>query len=324
MVQRTDARAHRELVPCAVMMPRSWWLVTSLLLACARDEGSSHAGETPTPEPERAAPSEPAEPAHAGEPTTTAGDEGGSSSAGATPDAADAVVEPGDPAPPQEVELRASDGTVIHGRYYPAMPVTGTPRSLVLLFHQAGSNAGEYEPIAPRLQALGHAALAIDQRSGGRRFGRDNRTVVGLEGGSTGYSAAYPDLEAALAWARTQGAPRVLAWGSSYSAALVFRLGAEHGDELAGLLAFSPGEYLGRKGLVAGWAAEGTMPVFVSSAPGEAEEAGAIAAAAGERAVQHVPAKGVHGSSMLRPDRNPGGHEAIWAAVEAFLRRVAP
>ena len=38
--------------------------------------------------------------------------------------------------------------------------------------------------------SLCRAPLAIDQRSGGRRFGRDNRTVVGLEGGSPGSSAA--------------------------------------------------------------------------------------------------------------------------------------
>jgi alpha-beta hydrolase superfamily lysophospholipase len=163
------------------------------------------------------------------------------------------------PTPPRDVELRAADGSSVYGRYYGIE--SEPPAAIILLFHQAGSNAAEYDSIAPRLQALGYAALAIDQRSGGRRFGRDNATVK-QRGESTGFSAAYPDLEAALAWARERGHPRVLAWGSSYTAALVFRLGAEHGEELSALLAFSPGEYFGAKGKVAGWARRSTMPVL--------------------------------------------------------------
>ena len=42
----------------------------------------------------------------------------------------------------------------------------------------------------------------------------------------------------------TQIARFILVWGSSYSAALVFLLAAEHQDEIKAILAFSPGEYL--------------------------------------------------------------------------------
>ncbi len=223
------------------------------------------------------------------------------------------------PADPEPVELRAADGVVVHGLLYAAAADRSAP--IILLFHQAGSNAAEYQPIAPRLSALGYHALAIDQRSGGRRFGRDNKTVL-AKGKSTAFGPAYRDLRAALAWARERGHERVIVWGSSYSAALVFRLAAEHPDELTAVLAFSPGEYMGGKGTVAGWARAVSVPVFVTSAPKEAEAAGAIAEAVGERAEQHVPAKGVHGSSILHPDRNPKGHQAVWTAVEAFLRRV--
>jgi len=223
------------------------------------------------------------------------------------------------PAEPEAVELRAADGVVVHGLLHAAAADRSAP--IILLFHQAASNAAEYQPIAPRLAALGYHALAIDQRSGGRRFGRDNRTVQ-AKGKSTAFGPAYRDLTAALAWARERGHERVIVWGSSYSAALVFRLAAEHPDELAAVLAFSPGEYMGGKSTVARWAREVTVPVFVTSAPKEAEAAAAIALAVGEKAQQHVPAKGVHGSSILRPDRNPTGHQAVWTAVEAFLRRV--
>jgi pimeloyl-ACP methyl ester carboxylesterase len=50
-------------------------------------------------------------------------------------------------------------------------------------------------------------------------------------------------MEEALAWARSSGNNgKVLLWGSSYSAALVLVLAAEHHDEVGGVLGFSPGE----------------------------------------------------------------------------------
>lgn len=232
-------------------------------------------------------------------------------------DEADARPINAEPLPPEDVELHAADGTTIYGRHYRLQ--SDEPRPLVLLFHQAGSNAAEYEPIAPRLGALGFEALAIDQRSGGRKFGHNNHTVSKL-GKSTGFSAAYPDLEAAVQWARRRGTAPVVAWGSSYTAALVFRLCAEHGDALAAVLAFSPGEYLGRKGQVAQWAEQCPVPVFITSSHGdEKEAAAALASAVGTQAQLHVPRRGVHGSSTLRPERNAAGMESIWAEVERFL-----
>lgn len=220
------------------------------------------------------------------------------------------------------VELRATDGVVVHGVLY-AIEST-KPRPIVLLFHQAGSNAAEYGPIAPKLQALGYHALAIDQRSGQRRFGRDNLTVK-AHGESTGFGPAYRDLQAALSWARQGGYSKVIAWGSSYSAALVFRLASEHPQALAALLAFSPGEYMGAKHRVAGWARRVSVPVFVTAAPGkEVEGARAIAEAVGDDARLYVPSHGVHGSAALHPSRNPAGHRQVWTAVEEFLGRAAP
>ncbi|MEM7154492.1 MAG: alpha/beta hydrolase [Myxococcota bacterium] len=226
------------------------------------------------------------------------------------------------PAPlaPAEVELSAADGSAIFGTLYAVE--RDKPGPVVLLFHQAGSNAAEYNAIAPRLQSLGFDALAIDQRSGGRRFGRDNRTVA-KRGKSTGFKAAYADLEAALAWATERGHPTILAWGSSYTAALVFRLAAEHGDSLTAVLSFSPGEYLGREGMVAEWARDTDLPFFITSNRGkEATAAQALADELPRPATVHVPARAVHGSSMLRPDRNSAGNAAIWTEVERFLKRV--
>ena len=226
---------------------------------------------------------------------------------------------------PETVELTAADGTKVFADHYPAAEA-GAP--ILLLFHQAGWNAGEYRPIAPKLVALGVDVLATDQRSGGARDGTRNRTVDAL-GDSTEYLPAYPDLEAALAWAKAkakaEGSSKVLAWGSSYSAALVFKLAAEHGDELAAILAFSPGEYIGDEGTVAGWAKRVTLPVFVTSAPGEEVAAAKVILDATKSTdpVRFVPEHGVHGASILREDKDPQGAALAWRPVEEFLKGFA-
>ena len=215
------------------------------------------------------------------------------------------------------VTLTATDGVKVAGLHYPAPKA----KAVILLFHQADSSKAEYATIAPGLVAAGYSALAIDQRSGGDLFG-PNQTVAAL-GRSADYAEAQRDLEAALAWGKEQGAPVIL-WGSSYSAALVFRVAAD--PAVKAVLAFSPGEYLGDGAPVAAAAGRVEVPTFVTSAsdPGEIAAAKAILAASPATAKeQHVPVKGVHGSSTLIPARNPSGAAANWEAVLAFLGSAA-
>lgn len=222
-------------------------------------------------------------------------------------------------AQPTQVQLQAADGVAVFGTYYPA----AAPKALILLFHQAGANRGEYATIAPRLVEAGYSALAIDQRSGGGMFDTANATVDKL-GHSADYLDALQDLEAALAWAHADGrdAP-VLVWGSSYSAALVFLLADRHPGEIDAVLAFSPGEYLGQPRLVRDAAARVTAPVYVTSAKDDEEIAaakGIVDATASSSRTQFVPGvAGVHGSSTLRADRDPKGMDENWQAVMAFL-----
>lgn len=216
------------------------------------------------------------------------------------------------------VALTVPDGVLIDGDYRRA----ASPRALILLFHQAGSGKGEYATIAPRLAAAGYSSLAIDQRAGGSLFGV-NATAARL-GRPAGYLDAQRDLEAALAWGREQGLPIIL-WGSSYSAALVFRVAAAHPQGVKAVLAFSPGEYLDDKRAVAQAAAAVRVPVFVTSANDAGEVAAARAILAASPAAlkrQYVPRAGIHGSSTLIPARNPAGAAANWAAVLDFLRRI--
>lgn len=227
----------------------------------------------------------------------------------------------------EPVTLTAADGVKVAGVY------TGVekPKALILLFHQAESGRDEYATIAPRLATWGYASLRIDQRAGGDLFG-GNETArgVGVKPGhiatSAEYLAAKPDLEAALAWAETRKLPVIL-WGSSYSASLAFLLAAEHPGEVKAVLAFSPGEYFDDAKLVRTAAAKVKAPVFVTSAQDGREIDAArdiLAAVPGEKE-QFVPKQGgVHGSSTLLRPKNPDGAEPAWAAVIAFLQKVAP
>ncbi len=219
------------------------------------------------------------------------------------------------------LKLTAADGVTVYGNTYAA---TGPAKATILLFHQAASNAGEYSSIAPMLVKIGYDVIAIDQRSGGVRFGQSNQTVKAL-GGSSDYLDALPDLEAALAHARKTASDKpVIVWGSSYSAALVFLLAAKHPNDVAAVLAFSPGEYLSRAS-VADAAQKVRVPVFVTSASddGEIQAAKAIlAATSASLRDQYIPKSGVHGSSTLREDSNPSGAAAGWAAVTAFLAKL--
>lgn len=213
--------------------------------------------------------------------------------------------------------LTTADKVRIYADYYGD---ADRAKPIVLLFHQASSNAGEYATIAPRLNALGFTALALDQRSGGPGWGRDNRTAKAFRG-NVGFEQALPDLEAALNWAKADGRSKVIVWGSSYSASLVFLLAARH-PEVAGVLAFSPGEYFSNRTSVRNAAAMVSAPIFVSTASdaGEIAEAKAIIDAAPAKVrVQHRPKTGTHGSSSLRADTNPYGFSENWLAVETFL-----
>jgi len=219
------------------------------------------------------------------------------------------------------VNFMADDGLTVSGRYYRAEQ----PKALILLFHQANSSKEEYAEIAPKLVEAGYAALAIDQRSGGAMFGR-NETAARLPKGAD-YASAIHDLQGALGWANTMSLP-VIIWGSSYSSSLVFELAAKNPGKVAALLSFSPGEYLGDGKPVAAAAAKVRVPVFITSAKNAQEIAAAKAifdAVPGARKSFAVPGiAGVHGASTLIASRNPTGAADNWRAVMTFLKSVAP
>lgn len=196
-------------------------------------------------------------------------------------------------------------------------------KPFIILFHQADYSRGEYLEIAPKLNELGYNCLAVDQRSGGATKGVTNETykLAKAAGLPTGYTDAYPDLQAALSYVVSAYAPtKLIVWGSSYSSSLALILASEHPGEIAAVLSFSPGEYFKLNGkLVADYAKNITQPVFITSAKSEEKSWRGIAkqiTSAGS--VFYVPqASGRHGSSTLYDSAS--GHEEYWTAVETFL-----
>ena len=123
----------------------------------------------------------------------------------------------------ESVDFPTANGIDAHADLY-GDAKSGAP--LIVLFHQAGWSRGEYREIAPKLVAKGYRVMAVDQRSGGGVNGVANVTTKRATKKKLprGYLDAYPDLVAALDYAKTNlNAPQVIVWGSSYSPSSPFR-----------------------------------------------------------------------------------------------------
>jgi len=229
----------------------------------------------------------------------------------------------------RSVTMTAADGITVYGEVYTA---SGVPKTapLILLFHQGASNSrSEYEPLVPRLLDAGYNLVAIDQRRGGERFGGLNRTLAGAGDTEYSYCDVLPDLEAALRFAREEGfTGPTAAWGSSYSAALIFQLAVDHPDEIDVLVAFSA---------ASGEPMEGCMPESVS---GQVSQPVLALRPIRELQVPYVPGQietfeeqghrtyvadpGVHGSSMLNEARVGASTDETWQVVLGFLADSLP
>lgn len=175
-----------------------------------------------------------------------------------------------DPAAPvakfDTITRTLKDGIVMTADLYRVAPDEKDPaarnsadsKPILVCMHQTASSRGEYRKIAPKMVALGFNVLAVDLRCGGagevgnrktgERTGTMNETwKMALEkfGHPPGYADAYPDVGEAVAWAHELFPhSRLGLVGSSYSATLALVYGAEHGDDVDAIVAFSPGEYI--------------------------------------------------------------------------------
>jgi len=218
----------------------------------------------------------------------------------------------------EPISFLAMDDHKVYGELYSDhKPDT---KKCVLMFHQARSNAGEYETIAPKVKALGFDCIAIDQRSGGEMWGRHNQTAD--KSGSGDYVAAYNDTVGAMKYAQGRSYTTIVIWGSSYSAALALRLASENKD-VSAVLVFSPGEYMDDQATVGRWAAGVNQPVFFACTPDEWSDGreklfGQIVST---HKVSLSLAGGVHGSSTLIPEKSKVADQYMAKAIE-FLKGI--
>ncbi len=225
----------------------------------------------------------------------------------------------------ETVTFPSADGLAVTADLYLAH---GPDAPLILLFHQADYSRGEYREIAPRLNALGFNALAVDQRSGRSAQMVSNETAARARAARKpqSYLDALPDMRAAVAWVRSQpfGKGKLLLWGSSYSASLVLKMAGDEPGICAAVLAFSPGEYFSPGDLIRTSAAKIRVPVFVTSGPFEKSDwEGIFQAIPPGSKVSFLPeGDGRHGSSTLWS--GSAGNEAYWKAVESFLSGFRP
>ena len=237
-----------------------------------------------------------------------------------------AILTAGQPvfADTESVSMQTADGVTVYGEIYTA---SGVPTSapLILLFHQGGGDSrGEYAPLVPRLLAEGYNLVAIDQRRGGERFDGVNRTLAGVGDAEYSYCDVMPDLEAALDFARERGFDGpTAAWGSSYSAALVFRLATTRADEIDAVIAFSPASGEPMAGCMPeDVSADITQPVLALRPVREMEVPyvpGQMALFEEQGHRTYVADPGVHGSSMLNETRVGASVDATWDVVLGFL-----
>ena len=115
----------------------------------------------------------------------------------------------------------------------------------------------------------------------------------------------------------------IIAWGSSYSAALVLHVAGKHPDLVDGVLSFAPGEYFANQGKSRNWirntATDITVPVFITSAQNEKNNWTSIYnAIKSENKSFFLPdTKGNHGSRALWEKFSD--NEQYWQAVSNFL-----
>lgn len=193
---------------------------------------------------------------------------------------------------------------------------------LIILCHQAGWSRGEYVATSDSLYKLGFNCLAIDQRSGKQINEVDNETAKRAEeaGKDQNYENAEQDIVAALRWAKSKYNGDIILMGSSYSAGLVLKIGAEEPEGISKIVSFSPGEYYGDFKL-ADEIKELTIPCFLTSSQKEANGVQKLfKVIQSSKKIQFIPAKeGAHGSRVLWQQNS--NHQEYWKALRTFLGR---
>jgi dienelactone hydrolase len=226
----------------------------------------------------------------------------------------------------ETIQFPAEDGLLVTADLY---QWHDEDAPFIVLFHQAGWSRGEYKEIAPKLGALGFNCMAVDQRSGKavNKVVNETAKLASSKKLKTTYPDALPDMRAALRLVESRyPRARRIAWGSSYSSALVLVLAGNEPELMHAVLSFSPGEYFGKfgkgKDFVSKAASKIEHPVFITSSKSEHKSWKSIfAAIPSTKKVSFLPTTtGNHGSRALWAKHSDA--EAYWTAVQTFLKSL--
>lgn len=220
----------------------------------------------------------------------------------------------------KKITFLSKDGLIITADLY----LVNDTLPYMILCHQAGYSRGEYQETAPKFTKLGYNCLAIDLRSGKEVNGVTNETAMLAEAKKkpTNYLDAEQDIVAAVDYAyKKSGSKKVILVGSSYSASLALKIGAEN-DKVKALMVFSPGEYFGDKLKVKEAIKNLDKPVWVTSSKEEAPDVEKLLKDIKSTVkVQYTPAtKGDHGSKVLW--KAHANYHEYWLNILMFMRQV--
>ncbi len=222
---------------------------------------------------------------------------------------------------PKKISFPSIDGLPIFANLYH----NNDKLPIILLCHQARYNKAEYDEIAVELYKKGFNLIAIDQRSGGTLFGKENETFEAATnlGKPTNYLDAEQDIEAAINFAYNKYNQKIILWGSSYSSTLAMYF-ASSNEKIKAVLAFSPGNYFAeQKGSLKTKLKDFNKPLFATSSNEEAPELTNLLSeiAWNKNQVQFIPTeKGKHGSKALWKDN--ADNEEYWNALNSFLEKL--
>ena len=200
-------------------------------------------------------------------------------------------------------------------------------KPILVCLHMARSSRGEYREIAPQFAELGLEVLAVDMRSGAKRFDVDNETANSAFAKlkkKQDFDDAFSDIATAVEWAH-ELAPKspVFLMGSSYTSSLSLKFASENPDKVDAVLAFSPGNYRPN------WKIDEAVrslevPAFVTWGSGEREKNTAkdiVAAVPTKVLTSYDPDdsdRAEHGSRMLATESR-NARKKHWKAVQAFF-----
>lgn len=219
----------------------------------------------------------------------------------------------------KSVSFFSKDGILISADLYHI----DDSKPYMILCHQAGSSRGEYLESAKRFNRFGYNCLAIDARSGGKINNIINETAKKAKEKKrpTKYLDAEIDIQSAIDYAFEKSNKKVILVGSSYSASLVMKV-AKNDFNVKAVIAFSPGEYFGKKYSLKDSIKGLKAPLFVTSTKKEALAVSELIRNVESRVkVQFTPSgEGVHGSRTLW--KETPNHKEYWTSLMMFMLRI--